>query len=150
MKRQSPRSLAVTDAFKSYVLDQLDALGDVTPRAMFGGVGLYCGGVFFGILARDKLFLKVDDSNRGDYSEHRMQPFKPYPDREGTMRYFEVPLSVLESPLDLIEWARKAVAVAAAVNGPKAGRQSGSRNPRAARDRRPRGPRDSSYRTRRR
>jgi len=34
-------SLAVTDAFKAFVLDQLEDVGDVMPRSMFGGVGLY-------------------------------------------------------------------------------------------------------------
>ena len=111
-KTRSARSLAVSDGFRSFVLDQLDGLGDVTPRAMFGGVGLYCGGVFFGILARDKLFLKVGDANRADYETHGMKAFRPYPGRSGTMQYFEVPLEVLESPIDLIAWARKSIAVA--------------------------------------
>lgn len=110
---KSPRSLAVSEGFKSFVLDQLDGLPDVTPRSMFGGVGLYCGGIFFGILARDKLFLKVGDSNRADYDAHGMKAFRPYPGRGGTMKYYEVPLEVLESPIDLVLWARKSIAVAA-------------------------------------
>ena len=106
------RSLKVTDAFRTFVLDQLHELDDVVPRAMFGGVGLYCGGVFFGIIASDVLYLKVDDSNRRDYERARMSPFKPYPDRSGTMEYFSVPLEILENGTDLAEWARKAVDVA--------------------------------------
>jgi len=66
----------------------------VTPRSMFGGVGLYHRGVFFGIIARG------------------MKPFKPYRDRPGTMQYYAVPLAVLESAMDLTTWARKAVAAA--------------------------------------
>ena len=73
------RSLTVSAAFKSFVLDQLEELGDVTPRSMFGGVGLYHRGVFFGILARDTLYLKVGDSNRADYTRAGMKAFKPYP-----------------------------------------------------------------------
>jgi DNA transformation protein and related proteins len=109
---RSFRSLAVTDAFKSFVLDQLDELGDVVPRSMFGGVGLYCRGVFFGIIARDVLYLKVDESNRADYERARMKPFKPYADRAGTMQYYAVPIGVLESSSELVGWARKAVSVA--------------------------------------
>ena len=37
----NPRSLKVSDGFKSFVLDQLEELGDVMPKSMFGGVGLY-------------------------------------------------------------------------------------------------------------
>jgi DNA transformation protein len=106
------RSLKVTDAFRAFVLDQLEELGDVTAKSMFGGVGLYCRGVFFGIIARDVLYLKVGDANRRDYVRAGMKPFKPYPDRSGTMQYYAVPVDVLESAIELAEWARKAVAVA--------------------------------------
>ena len=80
---------------------------------MFGGVGLYHRGVFFGIIARDVLYLKVDDQNRPDYTRARMKPFKPYRDRPGTMQYYAVPLEVLESAPELAAWARKSVAAAA-------------------------------------
>lgn len=104
--------LAVSAGFKSFVLDQLGELGDVVPRSMFGGVGLYYRDVFFGILARDTLYLKVGAENLAEYERAGMRAFKPYSDRAGTMRYYAVPLGVLESPLDLAVWARKAVAVA--------------------------------------
>lgn len=116
MPRSKPRagtlrSLKVSDGFKSFVLDQLEELGDVTPKSMFGGVGLYHRGVFFGILARDTFYLKVDDSNFADYERAKAKPFRPYPNRSGTMRYYAVPLDVLESPIELAAWARKAIAV---------------------------------------
>jgi DNA transformation protein len=104
--------MRVSDGFKSYVLDQLEGLGDVTPRAMFGGVGLYCSGVFFGILASDIVYLKVDDGNRSDYQDAGSRPFTPYAARAGTMQYWAVPLDVLESAPELVEWARRAVAAA--------------------------------------
>ena len=64
-KKRSPGSLAVSKSYQQFVLDQFEELGEVTPRAMFGGVGLYWRDVFFGIMARDALYLKVNDSNRG-------------------------------------------------------------------------------------
>ena len=106
------RAAHVSDAFRSFVLDQLSALGDVVPRAMFGGVGLYVSGVFFGIIARDVLYLKVDDQNRQDYTRVRMKPFKPFPDRSSSMKYYQVPVPVLESTEELVSWARKSVAAA--------------------------------------
>jgi DNA transformation protein len=114
MAASGPRSLRVTDAFRAFALDQLAELGDVTPRSMFGGVGLYYEGVFFGILARDQLYFKTDDRNRRDYTRARMPAFQPYLDRpERSTSYFAVPLSVLESPEELTVWARKAIAAAA-------------------------------------
>jgi DNA transformation protein and related proteins len=122
MEQQPPRrrepmtSLAVTAAFRTFVLDQLEDLGPVTPRSMFGGVGLYCRDLFFGIIARDVLYLKVDDVTRGDYERAGMQPFKPYPKRSATMQYYAVPVEILESAADLVTWARKAVGAARRAN----------------------------------
>ena len=112
--RRTLRSLKVSDGFRAFVLDQLEELGEVTPKSMFGGVGLYYRGIFFGIIARDTLYLKVGDANRADFARAKMRPFKPYPDRSGTMKYHAVPLGVLESAPELAAWARKSIAVARA------------------------------------
>ncbi len=109
---RSTRSLKVSEAFKAFVLDQLDELGDVTPKSMFGGVGFYCDGVFFAIAAHDRLYFKVDDSSQPYYMAARMKPFRPFPGRRGSMRYYEVPLGVLESPDELVAWAQRAVEAA--------------------------------------
>lgn len=108
------KSLSVSAGFKAFVLDQLEELGDVTPRAMFGGVGLYHRGIFFGLLARDRLYLKVGDLNRADYERAGSEAFTPYPGRKskGTRKYHAVPLEVLESAPELAEWARRAIRVA--------------------------------------
>jgi DNA transformation protein len=111
-RSRTPRSLSVTDGFKSFVLAQLEELGDVTARSMFGGVGLYHRGTFFGLIARDTLYLKVGDANRADYDRAKAKPFQPYPDRPGTMKYYSVPLDVLENAAELAVWARKAIAIA--------------------------------------
>lgn len=109
--------LRVSDGFRAFVLDQLGELGGVVPRPMFGGVGLYRDGLFFGIVAGDVLYLKVDDRTRRGYVAAGMPPFKPYAQRSGTMQYYAVPPAVLESASDLASWAKKAVAVAARAAG---------------------------------
>ncbi|MBI4478298.1 MAG: TfoX/Sxy family protein [Acidobacteria bacterium] len=118
-----PNPLRVSGGFKAFVLDQLEELGGVVPRAMFGGVGLYRDGVFFGIIAGDELYLKVDDTNRPDYERAGSHPFKPYPHRPVTMQYFGVPIDVLESPIELAAWAKKAVAAAERSSAGKAKRR---------------------------
>jgi DNA transformation protein len=102
-----------TSPFTAFVVDQLEGLGDLLPRSMFGGVGLYCDGLFFGIIADDTLYLKVNADNRPDYERAGMTLFKPYPDRTMTMRYYAVPVGVLETAPELVAWARKAVTAAA-------------------------------------
>jgi DNA transformation protein len=105
--------MTVTASFRSFVLDQLEELGDVVPRSMFGGVGLYRRGLFFGILAGDVLYLKTDDATRSEFEAAGSRPFKPYPNRPTSMQYYSVPATVLESPLELARWGRMAVAAAA-------------------------------------
>jgi DNA transformation protein len=112
------KPLTVTDTFRRFVLTQLDELGDVTSRAMFGGIGLYYRDVFFGIIACDVLYMKVDPGNQPDYLRAGMHPFVPYPDRsgsrgsKGTSSYYAVPTGILECASDLAEWARKSIGAA--------------------------------------
>jgi DNA transformation protein len=109
--------MPVTDSFVEFVLEQLDAVGPVTPKRMFGGVGLYAGDLFFALLAGDVLYLKADESTRGALEAAGARPFQPYPDRPrggGTMQYFSVPAAILEDRDELTAWATRSVAVARA------------------------------------
>jgi DNA transformation protein len=105
--------MRVSDGFRAFVLDQLTGVKSVRARAMFGGVGLYANDVFFGILAGDTLYLKVNDSNRAQYAAEGMTAFQPYADRSMTMSYYQVPPRVLEDRDELTAWALASVRVAA-------------------------------------
>ena len=105
--------MTVSADFLAYVLDQLRELDNVSSRRMFGGAGLYRDELFFGLISDDTLYLRVDDSNRADYSARGAAPFRPYADRpELSMSYYEAPADVLEDARELAEWARRSVAVA--------------------------------------
>jgi DNA transformation protein len=107
--------MAVTPDYLQYVLEQLGGLAHVSSRRMFGGIGLYCDGVFFGLIDNDTLFFKVDDSNRPDYVARGMAAFRPFPDRpDQSTSYFEVPADALEDRDELAVWARKSVLAASA------------------------------------
>lgn len=80
---------------------------------MFGGVGLYSGEVFFGILAGDTLYLKTNDKTRPRFEDAGCQPFEPYPGRVGSIKYFSVPLAVLEHADDLAIWVEESIHAAA-------------------------------------
>src|SRR5262249_29414563 len=118
--RRGPlRSMRVSASFREFVLGQLASLDGLRARAMFGGVGLYADDVFFGIVAADELFFKVDDTNRPEYETAGSVPFKPYADRPMTMPYYRVPLVVLEDATMLGQWAMRAVAVTEADSRPE-------------------------------
>jgi DNA transformation protein len=106
-------SMRVTEGFRAFVLEQLAGVESVRARAMFGGVGLYADDLFFGILAADTLYLKVDDSNRRQYEAAGMTALQPYLEKPTTMSYYQVPASVLEDSSELTAWARASVRVAA-------------------------------------
>lgn len=106
--------MAVSNEFIDYVLDQLKCWGEVSASRMFGGAGLYCEGVMFGLIADDVAYLKVDDSNRKEFIKAGSSAFNPYPEKTKTyeMSYYEIPADVLEDAESLGKWAERALAVA--------------------------------------
>jgi DNA transformation protein len=97
------------DNFKDYVLDQLDGLGGVSARSMFGGHGIYRRDEFFGIAFHGRLYFRTDEETRAAYVEQGSEPFQPTP-RQKLKNYYEVPADVVEDRDRLVEWARDAVA----------------------------------------
>ncbi|MBA7646146.1 hypothetical protein ES703_53908 [subsurface metagenome] len=85
--------MPVSDEFTDFVIDQLSAWAEVSARKMFGGAGLYCDGVMFGLIADDVIYLKVDDSNRDDFIKAGSSPFQPYPDKADSSVYYSKLLS---------------------------------------------------------
>ncbi len=79
---------------------------------MFGGVGLYADGLFFALIAEDRLYFKVDDATRPEFERLGMEPFRPFGE-DSAMGYYEVPADVVEDPVRLAPWVKKAIDVAA-------------------------------------
>ena len=78
---------------------------------MFGGVGLYADGLFFALIAEDRLYFKVDDATRPEFERFGMEPFRPFGE-DSAMGYYEVPADVVEDQVQLAPWMRKAIDVA--------------------------------------
>lgn len=94
-----------SDTFRDFVAEQLG--DDVDARAMFGGTGLYRGGVFFGIVFKGRLYFRTGPLTRRDYVERGMKPFRPN-SRMTLKTYYEVPADVLEDRETVRAWAGKA------------------------------------------
>jgi DNA transformation protein and related proteins len=113
--------MAVSSDYLDYVRDQLSGLGGVTSRRMFGGAGLYCDEFFFALVDNDTLYLRVNDSNRADFTTRAMAQFRPYPESpQLSTTYYETPADVLEDAAELVVWARRSVAAAMAAAKPAA------------------------------
>jgi DNA transformation protein len=100
------------DDFVEHVCELLAPLGEVRPRAMFGGYGIYVDELFCAIVMSDTLYFKVDDGNRADYEAAGAAPFKPFAGRKMVMSYYEVPARVMDDRRAIVEWGRKAMEAA--------------------------------------
>jgi DNA transformation protein len=109
MTKRAARPGVLSEGFGAFVLDQLSGLDGIVARPMFGGAGFYLDGSFFGILYKEHLYFLVSDETIGEYKKRKAKPFEPFEGRKGKSKgYYEVPVEILESPEDLVKWARAA------------------------------------------
>jgi DNA transformation protein len=112
--------MPVSDGYLTFVLDQLrPVVPDVRARRMFGGIGLYATDLFFGLISRDVLYLKVDDATRLEYETRGMPRFSPF-EGELSMNYSQLPEEILEDREELQLWTGRALDVARAAKRTRA------------------------------
>lgn len=104
--------MAVSESYREFVLEQLSRVTPVAGRSMFGGIGIYARGLFFALIAEDRLYFKVDETTRPEFEERGMEPFRPFGE-ETAMGYYAVPADVVEAVIHLETWMQKAIDVAA-------------------------------------
>lgn len=100
--------MAKNDSFKNFIIDQLQDMDGISVRPMFDGFGLYLDNHFFGIINGSNLYFKTNDSNRQDYIDAGMTPFRPS-DKQTLKNYYEVPPEVIEEKEKLYQWVEKSV-----------------------------------------
>lgn len=119
----------MTDSgFVSHCLELLSPLGRVSSRRMFGGHGLYIDGLFMALIMGDMLYLKVDDAHRAHFERANCKPFT-YTAKDTevhSLSYYTAPEEAMESPAEMLPWARRALAaaVAARAKAPPAKRKT--------------------------
>ena len=69
--------------FVDYVAEQLGEAGSIRSRKMFGEYGVYCDGIFFGVICEDQLFVKITPEAEAAFPGLPKAP--PY---EGARNYF--------------------------------------------------------------
>ena len=85
---------------------------------MFGGAGLYCEGLMFGLAFDGMLFLKVDETCIPDFKREGSQPFvytrAKSPGRTGrhSTSYWRLPERLYDDSDELAVWAARALAIA--------------------------------------
>ncbi len=111
------------DSFVQYNLELLEPLGPVQARGMFGGWGLYYGGMMFGLIAEGRLYLKTDEATRPAFEAAGCEPFV-YDSGKGkapiAMSYWTPPTDASDDAHALLPWARRAVEAAQRAQAKKA------------------------------
>jgi DNA transformation protein len=106
--------MVASDSFAEFLREQLAPLGRVTMRRMFGKTGVFCGGVMFGMVTENMLYLRVDDHNRAAFKEAQSSPPLNYRKKGSTidLSFWRAPERLFDEPDELVAWARVALAAA--------------------------------------
>lgn len=132
------------DGVLDWARELLGPLGPVRSRRMFGGHGLYVDEVFIALIFGGTLYLKVDDTSQAHFEQAGSQPFTytQADGRAGVLRYFSAPEEAMDSPAQMLPWARLAMASAlrARASKPPARPRAAKAAPRSPRSRQRRSP----------
>jgi len=69
--------MATDKTFLNFILDQLELVGDITAKPMFGEYSLYSGGKLFAMLADNRFLIKPTTAGRA-FLKHPVEA-SPYP-----------------------------------------------------------------------
>ena len=102
--------------FVSHCLELLSPLGRTSSRRMFGGHALYIDGLCMALIIQDTLYLKVDDTHRALFERAGCRPFTYTAKNKDihSLGYYTAPEEAMESPAEMLPWARRGLAAAVA------------------------------------
>ena len=105
--------------FVDYLQEVFVSFGQIHPRKMFSGYGLYYDGVMFGLVADEVLYLKADASIAHHFEERGLVQFSyQRKDKQGNesklvkLSYYQAPADIYEDSAEAARWAKKSFEVA--------------------------------------
>jgi DNA transformation protein and related proteins len=103
--------MPVDPSLVAHCLELLTALGPARSRRMFGGHGLYVGEHFIALIADETLYLKADERARPAFEAAGSRPFSytAAGGRRAVLAYWSAPDEAMESPAQMLPWARQAL-----------------------------------------
>ena len=106
--------MVASDSFAEFLREQLEPLGRVTMRRMFGKTGVFCDGLMLGMVRDNTLYCRVDDGNRAVFKEAEAFPPLDYEKKGETipLAFWRAPERLFDEPDELVAWARHALAAA--------------------------------------
>ena len=97
--------MSASSDFLDFVRDQLSEWSEINKKRMFGVIGLYREGLMFGVLSKDIVYLKVDESNIKKYVDAGSTSLTVFKNNSEVPSYYELPADVLEDAKEFIKWA---------------------------------------------
>jgi DNA transformation protein len=100
--------MVASDSFAEILRERLAPLGRVTMRRMFGKTGVFCGGLMFGMVTNNMLYLRVDDHNRAAFREAEAFALLNY-EKKGSaidLSFWRAPERLFDESDELVAWAR--------------------------------------------
>jgi DNA transformation protein len=102
-----------SNQFASYIKDLLEPFGVDKMRAMFGGYGLYKGGLMIALIAENELYFKAGPDEARIFEAAGSEPFTyDAGDKKVKMSYFKVLQEVIEDDEMLEKWMNLAYGAA--------------------------------------
>ena len=101
-----------------FIRDLFAAFGPVTVRRMFSGAGIFADGLMFGLIVRDVIYLKADDTSTADFEREGCAPFTYTRGKtsgrpsQHALPYWRMPERLYDDPDELAVWAKRAFAAA--------------------------------------
>jgi DNA transformation protein len=105
----------MTPEYRGFIADLFDALGSIEIRRVFNFEGLYRGGIMFGLVADEQVYLKTNAASRSTFEREGSSPlrYKPRDGVEIAMSYYELPRRLYDDPEEAAKWALTALEIAA-------------------------------------
>jgi DNA transformation protein len=103
---------------QEFIHELFAPFGPVTVRRMFSGAGIFRDGLMFGLIIRDVIYLKADESNAAEFEREGSALFtytrcrKSGRPSQHALPYWRLPERLYDDPDELAVWARRAFAVA--------------------------------------
>jgi DNA transformation protein len=101
-----------------FVRELFARFGAVSVNRMFGGAGIWSGGLMFALEFDGVIYLRVDDASIGDFEREGSKPFvyprAKTPGKVGrpSRAFWRLPERLYDDPDELAIWAQRTVAIA--------------------------------------
>jgi DNA transformation protein and related proteins len=101
-----------------FIRDLFALFRPVTIRRMFSGAGIFADGLMFGLIVRDVIYLKADDTSIADFEREGCAPFTYTRGKtsgrpsQHALPYWRLPERLYDDPDELAVWAARAFAIA--------------------------------------